>query len=49
MFSITAIMTDGYVEEDPLLGLHSRQIWILWIFALWRHLDTPVYVALVDN
>jgi hypothetical protein len=26
MFSITAIMTDGYVEEDPLLGLHSRQI-----------------------
>jgi hypothetical protein len=33
MFSVTAIMTEGYVKEDPLHGLHSRQIWILWIFT----------------
>jgi hypothetical protein len=24
MFSITTIMADGYVEEDPLHGLHAR-------------------------
>jgi hypothetical protein len=24
-------MTYGQVKEDPLHGLHSRQIWILWI------------------
>jgi hypothetical protein len=33
MFSITPIMTDGQVEEDPLHGLHARQIQILWIFT----------------
>jgi hypothetical protein len=33
MFSVTPIMTDGQVEEDPLHGLHARQIWILWIFT----------------
>jgi hypothetical protein len=26
MFSITPIMTEGYVEEEPLHGLHARQI-----------------------
>jgi hypothetical protein len=33
MFSITPIMNNGYVEEDPLHGLHARQILILWIFT----------------
>jgi hypothetical protein len=33
MFSITRIMTDGYVEEDPLHGLHARLTWILCIFT----------------
>jgi hypothetical protein len=33
MFSIKFIMTDGYVEENPLHGLHDRQTWILWIFT----------------
>jgi hypothetical protein len=26
MFSITPIMTDGQVQEDPLHGIHARQI-----------------------
>jgi hypothetical protein len=26
MFSITPIMTDGWVKEDPLHSLHARQI-----------------------
>jgi hypothetical protein len=30
---VVNIMTDGYVEEDPLHGLHARQIWTLWIFT----------------
>jgi hypothetical protein len=33
MFSVTRIMTDGYVEEDPLHGLHARRTSILWIFT----------------
>jgi hypothetical protein len=34
MFTITRIMTDGYVEENPLHSLHApRRIWILWIFT----------------
>jgi hypothetical protein len=34
MFSVTPIMPDGYVEEDPLHGLHPpRQILILWIYT----------------
>jgi hypothetical protein len=26
MFSITPIVTDGWVEEEPLHGLHARLI-----------------------
>jgi hypothetical protein len=26
MFTLTPVMTDGSVEEDPLRGLHARQI-----------------------
>jgi hypothetical protein len=26
MFSITPVITDGLLEEDPLHGLHARQI-----------------------
>jgi hypothetical protein len=26
MFSTTSTMTDGYVEEDPLHGVHDHQI-----------------------
>jgi hypothetical protein len=26
MFSVTPVMPDGWVEEDPLHGLHARQI-----------------------
>jgi hypothetical protein len=33
MFSVTAIMTGGWEEEDPLHGLHARQISVLWIFT----------------
>jgi hypothetical protein len=33
VFSVTPIITDGQVEEDPLHDLHARQIWILWKFA----------------
>jgi hypothetical protein len=33
MFSITPIVTDGLVEEDPLHGLHDHQIRIFWIFT----------------
>jgi hypothetical protein len=33
MFSITPIMIYGWLEEDPLHGLHSRQIWNLWMFS----------------
>jgi hypothetical protein len=32
MFSITPIMTDGQVEQEPLHDFHARHIWILWIF-----------------
>jgi hypothetical protein len=35
MFLITSIMTDEQVEEDPLHGFHTHQIWILWIFTCW--------------
>jgi hypothetical protein len=28
MFSVTPIMSDGQVEEDPLYGLHARHIFI---------------------
>jgi hypothetical protein len=33
MFSITLIMTGGYLEEVSLHGLHARQISVLWIFT----------------
>jgi hypothetical protein len=33
MFSVTHIMADGYIEEDPLHGLQAHHIWILWIFT----------------
>jgi hypothetical protein len=33
MFTVTPIMTDGQVEEDPLHDLHARQILILCIFT----------------
>jgi hypothetical protein len=33
MFSMTAIMTDGWVEENPMHGHQARQISILWIFT----------------
>jgi hypothetical protein len=48
-FTVTPVVTDGYVEEEPLHGLHAHRIWILWIFYLWRHLNTFVYAAPVDN
>jgi hypothetical protein len=32
MFSVTPIVTDGYVE-DTLHGLHAHQTSILWIFS----------------
>jgi hypothetical protein len=32
-FSVKAIMTDGYVEEDSQHGQHTRHITILWIFT----------------
>jgi hypothetical protein len=49
IFSITAIMTNGQVEEDPLHGLNARQIWALLDFCLWGHLNTLVYAAPVKN
>jgi hypothetical protein len=33
MFSVTPNNTDGWVREDPLRGLHARQILILWVFT----------------
>jgi hypothetical protein len=33
MSSVTATVTDGQVEEDPLHDLHARQISILRIFT----------------
>jgi hypothetical protein len=48
MFSITPMMTNGLLEEDPFHGLHARQILILWIFTCgvaWN----SVYAAPVDN
>jgi hypothetical protein len=33
MFWTTPIVTDGYVKEEPLHGLHDHQIGILWIFT----------------
>jgi hypothetical protein len=34
MFSVTPVMTNGEVEEDPLHDLQAlRQILILWIFT----------------
>jgi hypothetical protein len=33
MFSVTTVLTDRSVEEDPLHGFHARQIWIIWIFT----------------
>jgi hypothetical protein len=33
MVSVTHIMTDREVEEDPLHGLYACQIEILWIFT----------------
>jgi hypothetical protein len=33
MFSGTSIMTDRQLKKNPLVGLHTRQISILWIFT----------------
>jgi hypothetical protein len=33
MFTITPIMINGQVEEDPLHNLHVRQISLLWILT----------------
>jgi hypothetical protein len=33
MFSVTCIMSEGQVEEDPLRGLQDHPTWILWIFT----------------
>jgi hypothetical protein len=45
MFSIKLIITDGEAEEDPLHGLHARQIRVLWIFNACGHVNA----APVDN
>jgi hypothetical protein len=45
MLLITSIMT----EEDPLHGLYSHQIRILWIFTCGGHLKHLTYVAPVGN
>jgi hypothetical protein len=34
VFSVTAIMTDGQVEQDPLYGLHGNQTSILLILPV---------------
>jgi hypothetical protein len=44
--SITAIMSDGYVNEDPLHGLYARQIAILWIFAC-GNIQAHLYMQLL--
>jgi hypothetical protein len=33
MFSITLIITGGFIEEVPLHGLHARQTSVLWVFT----------------
>jgi hypothetical protein len=40
MCSITPTMTEGQVEEDPLHGLHARQICTLWILIWGGHLKS---------
>jgi hypothetical protein len=49
MFSVTPIMAEGQVDDDPLHDLHPHEIWILWIFYLCGHLKILVYAALFDN
>jgi hypothetical protein len=47
MFSVTPVMPDGQVEEDPLRGLHApRQIWIFWISTC-RDTWTPLCMQLL--
>jgi hypothetical protein len=49
IFLVTPIMTDGWVDEDPLHGFHARQTPILCIFYLRGHIKTIVYATQVVN
>jgi hypothetical protein len=50
MFSVTPLMVEGQVEDEPLHGLHAPcHIRILWIFTCGGHLIILVYAALVDK
>jgi hypothetical protein len=46
MFTITPIVTDRQVKEDPWHSLHARQIWILWIFTCGDSWN-PLYIQIL--
>jgi hypothetical protein len=33
VFSVTPIMTGGYIEDVPVRGFHARQVSLLWSFT----------------